>query len=379
MNDVTLYFKDFVKRHREYIKLAETHKKPRIPYKAYRQLKDMSELDQSGGCTVTIFKNGACVWSEATKHYDWDAPLPQEYLDYIMNITNLQYGTATTGFTRNDCDTSSALQADCISTNYPIFNYQGPGDCCCSSGNTYSTTISSIFDADHIKQLVKDAMNTLKEEDKPTMKLPNMNFEFGPINDDSVVMSPCGLAIQKPDRSYVAYNKATDKMVDVTGLTFNIGKVIYKMPVAMQNIAKGDLIYHNGRPVYVVGIDNGIITAIDYVFNEQKVIVPVSNIFGFDYLTKIISVLNLGGMQPDPNNPFGNIMPLVFMNAIFGEGKDDLFEGDLGKLMMMSMFMGGQNPFGQLFAGPIGNSSDATGKAAAANPFGSLFGNGYTT
>lgn len=49
------------------------------------------------------------------------------------------------------------------------------------------------------------------------MKMPTMNFDFGPFTEPGVVaLSPYGIAIRSSKGEYLTYNAATGATVDVT-------------------------------------------------------------------------------------------------------------------------------------------------------------------
>ena len=212
-------------------------------------------------------------------------------------------------------------------------------------------------DSNFVEQVSKklDKILTSKEKENDTMmKLPTTNFDFGPVTNGRVALSPYGLAIMQGDHWY-AFNAATRQTIDVTGFTFDMKGMIYKMPVAANAVAPGDMILHNGNPMYVVATGGTKLTAVDLVQSEEKTVIPVTNIFNFNFVTKVVSLVNLGFMQPTADQPFGNLMPMMMLSSLLGEdNKGNVFGGDndLVKLMMVSSMMGNnsQNPFGQLFS-----------------------------
>ena len=179
------------------------------------------------------------------------------------------------------------------------------------------------------KIIVKDDVKR-KEED-------NMfNFDFGPCKDSNIKMSTYGLAVKDAAGKWVSYNKANDSIVDVSPLTFGDGKYFYKMPVAIKDIKVGDVIIHEKRPMFVGMIcKDGDLSVVDIMSAERKVIMPVKNMFGFNYYTRVVSLMDMGGeaVQPSEDNPFGNPMMFALLSN----------EGDLDKLdpMMMFALMGG--------------------------------------
>lgn len=169
-----------------------------------------------------------------------------------------------------------------------------------------------------------------KEED-------NMfNFDFGPCKDSNIKMSTYGLAVKDAAGKWVSYDKTNDSIVDVSPFIFGDGKYFYKMPVAIKDIKVGDVIIHEKRPMFVCKtFEDGDLNVVDIMSAERKVIMPVKNMFGFNYYTRVVSLMDMGGeaVQPSEDNPFGN--PMVF--ALLSD------EGGFDKLdpMMMFALMGG--------------------------------------
>ena len=191
---------------------------------------------------------------------------------------------------------------------------------------------------------VVETKTTVKEND--TMKMPTMNFDFGPFVEPNIVaLSPYGIAIRDSKGSYLTYNPTTGSTVDVTGFTFDFQKMIYKMPAAVKDLRAGDMVLHRSKPMYVQSVEEDGIHCIDILNSESKVIVPVTNMFGFNFVTKVVSLLNINAEKPSAENPFGNLMPFMMMSSIMGDDSDN----DFSKMMMMSMMMGGSNPFTAMF------------------------------
>ena len=192
---------------------------------------------------------------------------------------------------------------------------------------------------------VIETKTIIKEND--TMKMPAMNFDFGPFTEPGVVaLSPYGIAVRTTKGEYLTYNAATGATVDVTGFTFDFQKMIYKMPAAIKDLRAGDMVLHRGKPMYVQSVEEDGIHCIDILNSEAKVIVPVTSIFGFNYVTKVVSLMNVNAGLPSAENPFGNLMPFMMMSSVMGDDSDN----DFSKMMMMSMMMGGSNPFIAMFA-----------------------------
>lgn len=201
---------------------------------------------------------------------------------------------------------------------------------------------------------VKEDNNTMNIN-ASTINASTINFECGPITNGAVVISPYGLAIKNNNKIYT-YNAATKQIVDVTGFTVDMKGIIYKIPAAIKDVRPGDMILHQGKPMYVTNLNEANVEAIDILNAESKNIVPVTNMFGFNFVTKVVSIVNMPTAVPNADQPFGNLMPMMMMSAVFGGNEDEhgdsngLFgDIDLGKMFMLSYFMGGDNPFSKMF------------------------------
>lgn len=201
---------------------------------------------------------------------------------------------------------------------------------------------------DKIKRVAEeiyDAKTTIfNKENKTTMK-NFINFDFGPVGEN-VHMSPYGMAIKNADGVYVSYNKTTGQIMDVDILNFTgMNKFMYKVPVAVSAVAVGDIIVHQKVPMFVTAINNGQVSVVDIFRGEHKTIMPTRSPFGFDFITKIVSLVNMSNMGgANADNPFGNMLPLFLM------GDSGLKDSDA--MLMYMMTMGGQNS-ANIFSNPM--------------------------
>lgn len=248
---------------------------------------------------------------------------------------------------------------------YPYMNYNLSLKDCIDDIATGTSVVDTVEEI--VKNYIeKDKNNTQERKEKDTMNMfSKINFDFGPANAEAVRLSPFGMAIKTPNREWHTYDAANQKIVDVSDFNFNFGSMsmFYKMPVAPDAVAVGDVILHNSRPVFVIGFTDvknkaaGII-CIDTDINEQKTVLPVCNVFNFNFITKIVSLFNMAGNGagnvfgiPTADQPFGNIFGMMMMSEMFKDnGKTG--DNDFFKMMMMSqVFGGGVNPFAQMFNG----------------------------
>lgn len=189
---------------------------------------------------------------------------------------------------------------------------------------------------------------------KMNLNLNNL-FDFGPMIDGNVMYSPYGLAFRNSNNQYLTYNPTTKKTTDVTGLTIDLEGFIYKVPVGLNSVKPGDIIIHNGKPICVEGIEDHSVICVDIENSELKTVIPPTNIFGFNYVTKITPLFNLGSANPSEDNPFGNIMPyLLFSTLNGGEDATKSKNGfDMQTLLLMSLLNG--NADGNFFGNIFGN------------------------
>lgn len=183
-----------------------------------------------------------------------------------------------------------------------------------------------------VNKMIDDKMKKGNEEMK------GFNFDFGPCTSDQVRMSMYGMAVKNAAGTYVSYNPKTQEIVDVDVLNFDGAKYMYKIPVAVKDVAVGDIIIHNRKPMFVTALateGSNAITCVDVCAGEQKMVIPTVNMFGFNFITKIVSLFNtLGDNAPTPDAPFGNMLPLMLMG-----GNDEKID----PMMLMCMMQGNVN------------------------------------
>ena len=142
------------------------------------------------------------------------------------------------------------------------------------------------------------------------------NFDFGPVKGDNIRMSMYGLAIKNRDGNYVAWDRANENIMNVDILNFNGDGLMYKIPVAINDIKDGDIVIHNKVPMFVLEVFDKSLDVIDIYSGERKSIILSRSPFGFDFATKVISLIDfgtMGGATPSEDNPFGNMWPLLML------------------------------------------------------------------
>lgn len=241
-----------------------------------------------------------------------------------MDLSNSNYATVTAANT-------------VLNTNYATttdWTYTNKSDTTGYIG--VDNTIQS--EIDEIKVQLNQIINN-KSENKKEKKDMNFfkNFEFGPVKNDTVRLSPYGLAVKNLDGSWVSYDSASDSIIDVDVFNFEGKNLIYKIPAAPHTVRAGDMIIHQGKGMYVVAdVCEGdtCVSVIDPRAGESKEILFTKSPFGFTFIVKLVSLLDMSGIEANPDNPFGNLLPLAMM------GDKDC---DAATMMAMMMMMNSES------------------------------------
>ena len=180
-----------------------------------------------------------------------------------------------------------------------------------------------------------------------------MNFKFGKVESDDVRVSMYGIAIKNVDGRYVSWDVKNHAVMDVEVMNMPCGDFLYMMPVAIKDIKSGDVVIHNRVPMFVVEVHTSTLKVIDIREGTEKEIYLTKSPFGFNFATKVVSLIDMSSNKANENNPFGNFLPFMLM----GDGKMD----DLMPLMLMSngsSIMDMSNPMMLYFMMKDGKSND---------------------
>lgn len=253
---------------------------------------------------------------------DWNAPTST-----TKPITNT---VKPDGFTINWTNTTKPINADDLIS---IAKLNTKVDVI----NPYADQVSICCD-----DLCKNCKNyEKKDNEEKENKMKGFNFDFGKITNDSIRMSMYGMAVKNASGVWTAYDKGTGDLMDVDVFNFDGSNFLFKMPVAIKDIAVGDVIVHARKPMFVINkTEAGDLIAIDPVAGEKKTIMPSKNMFGFNFATKVVSLFdNLMGQAPTSENPFGNMWMLMLM-----DGKSDL-KDIMISMMLINQASGSTNTF----------------------------------
>ena len=274
----------------------------------------------------------------------------KEALDKVKLATSDYYNsvqpTAFASQSENIGSTSSTTSATVTVGSTSSATTIQVGDYNISSGKaidgytiTNGLTTGTISLTDNIEDTARKVFNEEWNKRKENDKMKFGNFDFGPCANDNVRMSMYGIAIKNAAGTYVSYDAASGEIIDVDVFNFDGGKYMFKLPVAIKDVKVGDVIIHNRTPMFVVGFaeNTGDLIAVDIRAGEKKTIMPMRNMFHFDFVTKIVSLFDMNGVtQPSSDMPFGNMLPLMMMS-------DDNKDMDMKDILMMSMLANGGN------------------------------------
>lgn len=273
---------------------------------------------------------------------------------------NTEFSTA---WTISDEDTQKILKElnttpitvvsndDCATGKVVSINSNGvfAGGTIASATTTLGSQIEAIkdkcamIDNDYIDDRINKVLNEQNtfnnvDDKKGNNKMKVFNFDFGPCTNDNIRMSMYGLAVKNANGTWVSYNPESKEIIDVDIFNFDGGKFLYKMPVAIKDIAPGMVIVHNRKAMFVIEIGDSGITVVDPQAGEEKKILPTKNCFNFNFYTRVVSLFDSFMKSPEnapsAENPFGNMLPFLMLSESSGEF-------DMNTMLMLSM-MGGQ-------------------------------------
>lgn len=267
------------------------------------------------------------------------------YRKVELSNSNYAASTANTVLNTNYCTTT--IWTDTIAHNGTCY----PNNGICSPN--YATQ----SEVDKIKAQIENIKTNISENKKEKKDMNFFkNFEFGPVKNDTVRLSPYGLAVKNLDGSWVSYDAASDSIIDVDVFNFEGKNLIYKIPAAPRTVRAGDMIVHQGKGMYVltdVCEGDTCVSVIDPRAGESKEILFTKSPFNFTFATKLVSLLDMSGINANTDNPFGNLWPLALMGdkdcdvatmmAFMMMNNSEGCNFDMSNPMMMYALMSGDN------------------------------------
>ena len=323
----------------------------RIPYTNWQTLFGFTKLNPSEKIVLAIDSTGKMTLTASNSQFNMNSCVMLPLRSYLEDTYCELPVHAAARLTFNVNDLTAYKKMDLSNSNYATItaantvlntNYATTADWTYTNkSNTTGGTINGTYnpcntiqsEVDKIKVQLNQIINN-KSENKEEKKNMNFfkNFEFGPVKNDTVRLSPYGLAVKNLDGSWVSYDGASDSIIDVDVFNFEGKNLIYKIPAAPHTVRAGDMIVHQGKGMYVVAdVCEGdtCVSVIDPRAGESKEILFTKSPFGFTFIVKLVSLLDMSGIDANPDNPFGNLWPLAMM------GDKDCDAATMMAMMMM--------------------------------------------
>lgn len=327
-----------------------------VKYFDYRRLKETPSIwyGESEIALKEFLNSGYCSHKAFIKKF-LDRELPQAYtfkerelfqtINKLKNVSDTIEDKAVGGhgnpisFSEDDWITDDSPK---ISTGEnTVITFKNAHDLSIHDLNVAATSICSNVLSMPLDQctmtqgseIIIHVPETKKEDNKMDFS-KMLNIDFGKLGvTNELKPSIYGVAVLGADKRYRAYDKVNDRVVDVTGMTFDTD-MLFKIPVSVSQVSIGDVVINAGNYVTVTTIHkDGTFTVVDPKASEQKIAIPAKNMFGFDFMTKIVCPFD-SFIQPSNDNPFG--MNPMMMLALSDDSED------MSTILAMSM-LGGKN------------------------------------
>lgn len=249
------------------------------------------------------------------------------------------YGTATYGTTASSTAIISNLGT--ASSDWTVSPY---------TYKDYNDTIKDIIKSYNLYYNMETGELDFidpSENKENNNKEEKQNMEnFGSYTGNSLRLSPYGIAVKNKTGKWVSYNPESKRLfdVDILNVEIDVSKMFFKVPKAISAVSIGDIILHNGNPVFVEEIKDNKFMVINPYEGTEVTILPAVSPFGFDY---IIAIVSLTDYMPaaDANNPFGNLLPFLIGKDNQNLGLVLALSGGIDKIdpMMLALMSGGDN------------------------------------
>lgn len=179
---------------------------------------------------------------------------------------------------------------------------------------------------------------------------------FGKIAPGMCRITMNGNIAVKCSKGYKTYNVKKGTLTNVTNFCFNMGDEMFFV-IPTNKVQIGDIILVDGKPKCVIETNKKVISVIDYENSEIRQVLPERHIFmgNVYFYGKIVSMFgNMFGKSGGAKN----MIKMMMMSQIMG-GNNGASNGgfNIGQMAAMSMFMGGDNPFNDMFDFDFGESN----------------------
>ena len=345
----------------------------RIPYTNWQTLFGFTKLNPSKKIVLAIDSTGKMTLTASNSQFNMNSCVMLPLRSYLEDTYCELPVHAAARLTFNVNDLTAYKKVDLSNSNYATItantvlntNYATNADYAPSPYSAIATSdvisnsnLATTITCDSNAVLAPGTYQTATIDNKKEKKDMNFfkNFEFGPVKNDTVRLSPYGLAVKNLDDSWVSYDGASDSIIDVDVFNFEGKNLIYKIPAAPHTVRAGDMIVHQGKGMYVVAdVCEGdtCVSVIDPRAGESKEILFTKSPFNFTFVTKLVSLLDMSGINANTDNPFGNLWPLALMSdkdcdaatmmAMMMMMNSEGCNFDMSNPMMMYALMSGDN------------------------------------
>ena len=345
----------------------------RIPYTNWQTLFGFTKLNPSKKIVLAIDSTGKMTLTASNSQFNMNSCVMLPLRSYLEDTYCELPVHAAARLTFNVNDLTAYKKVDLSNSNYTTItantvlntNYATNADYAPSPYSAIATSdvisnsnLATTITCDSNAVLAPGTYQTATIDNKKEKKDMNFfkNFEFGPVKNDTVRLSPYGLAVKNLDDSWVSYDGASDSIIDVDVFNFEGKNLIYKIPAAPHTVRAGDMIVHQGKGMYVVAdVCEGdtCVSVIDPRAGESKEILFTKSPFNFTFVTKLVSLLDMSGINANTDNPFGNLWPLALMSdkdcdaatmmAMMMMMNSEGCNFDMSNPMMMYALMSGDN------------------------------------
>ena len=246
------------------------------------------------------------------------------------------------------CETGKTYEINCTASNLTV------GD---MTGNGYLNQLSNAYTTNSLHINNSTISNVVNVNDDARKEKTTMfenvfkNVKVGKAAN--VRMSIYGPAFySKTNKEWIAFNNGD--LTNVDGMTLEGENFCYMMPVAHDKVMIGDFILHNDTWGRVNYIDEATLSVEMPETHELVNVLPMKNIFGFNFYTKLVSLVDMTNFGASAETPFG-MLPMVMMmnNATGAKGTMEsmlpmLLMANGGKIdmdnpMMLMALCGGQS------------------------------------
>ena len=193
------------------------------------------------------------------------------------------------------------------------------GDSCTYTIPSYTTAntwegVSSSKDVEKLKEDIKKLQKKVFDEEEKNTMSDMINFDFGKVSAGKFAVSPYGIAVKTADGGWVAYDAEKNEVIDAKVFHVDADGLFYKIPTPTDKIKTGDIIIHQGKPMFVQTLNNtNTITAVNYNDASLVTILPIKSPFGFNFITKVVSLVDFDKLTANKDKPFGNILPFLIL------------------------------------------------------------------